>query len=260
MARVALLPLLALAFLGGRAAPLAGFTQFTTGSAGGTIWRGTIPGGLQPSLVYLPPNYSTSTRYPVVYLLHGMPGDSREYADSLDLADLADELIEDGSVQPFIAVLPTAGATPKYNGEWAGPWERYLVTQVVPWADSHLSTIATRQGRTLAGLSAGGFGAIDIGLRNPKLFGTLESWSGYFKPFHDGPFVHASKSTLEWNTPTIVVKRRAAELKSLGTRFFLSTGPRHGQIHPADTLAFDREVRDLGLVQHYWSYPHKRGM
>ncbi len=266
MRRYGLIPLLALVLLAPLAAsadpgtPLPGFTLFKTGVGGGTIWRGPIPGGLQPALVYLPPGYTTSARYPVVYLLHGMPGDSREYADSLGLANLADGLIADGTVRPFIAVLPTAGPDPHYNGEWAGPWERYVVTQVVPWTDAHLSTIATREGRTLAGLSAGGFGAIDIGLRNPTLFGTLESWSGYFKPFHDGPFTHASPSWLEWNTPTIVVKRFAPRLAALGTRFFLSTGPGHGHIHSSDTLAFDRQVAGLGLTQRYWSYPTKTGM
>ena len=25
-------------------------------------------------------------------------------------------------------------------------------------------------------------------LRNPGVFGTAESWSGYFQPLHDGPF------------------------------------------------------------------------
>lgn len=266
MGRYALVPVLALALLAARsagaatAAPANGFKLLGSGSAGGTIWQGSIPGGLQPSLVYLPPGYSTSVRYPVVYLLHGMPGDPTEYADSLDLAELADELIEDGSARPFIAVLPAAGPDPHYDGEWAGPWERYLVTRVVPWTDAHLSTLATRRDRALAGLSAGGFGAVDIGLRNPTVFGTLESWSGYFEPFHDGPFAHASRSALEWNTPTIVVKRRAAELRALGTRFFLSTGPGHGKIHAAATLAFDREVAGLGLTQRYVSYPRKRGM
>ena len=79
----------------------------------------------------------------------------------------------------------------RYNGEWAGPWERYLVDDVVPWVDTHLPTHRDRDGRTIAGLSAGGFGAADIGLRAPRLFGTIESWSGYFHPLHDGPFEHA---------------------------------------------------------------------
>ena len=269
MRSIALIPPLALALLaavaGGPArpapaAPLLGFRLLRTGSAGGTIWQGPIPGAPQPGLVYLPPGYTTSTRYPVVYLLHGLPGDPQEYADALDLADLGDELVETGEAEPFIAVLPAAGLSAHYDGEWAGPWERYLVSDVVPWVDAELPTLATRQGRTLAGLSAGGFGAIDIGLRNPRLFGTLESWSGYFTPFHDGPFAHASRATLAANTPTILVRRRARLLGSLATRFFLSTGPGHGHIRPSETVAFDREVAALGLTQRYWSHPRKRGM
>jgi enterochelin esterase-like enzyme len=41
--------------------------------------------------------------------------------------------------------------------------------------------IANRSGRALIGLSAGGFGAFNIGLRDPATFGAVESWSGYFE-------------------------------------------------------------------------------
>ena len=56
---------------------------------------------------------------------------------------------------------------------------------VVPWVDAHLPTMPTLSGRVLAGLSADGYGAVDIGLRHRGLFGTLEAWSGYFTPFRD---------------------------------------------------------------------------
>jgi enterochelin esterase-like enzyme len=52
----------------------------------------------------------------------------------------------------------------------------------VPWTDANLPTVADRAGRILAGLSAGGYAAVDIGLRHPFMFSTLEAWSGYFRP------------------------------------------------------------------------------
>jgi dipeptidyl aminopeptidase/acylaminoacyl peptidase len=51
----------------------AGFRVFSHGPAGGEIWRGTIPGARRASMIYVPPGYSTAQRYPVVYLLAGMP-------------------------------------------------------------------------------------------------------------------------------------------------------------------------------------------
>jgi enterochelin esterase-like enzyme len=100
----------------------------------------------------------------------------------------------------------------------------------------------------LAGLSAGGYGAVDIGLRNPGLFGTVESWSGYFTPLHDGPFAHARKTTLDANTPTRLAAEDAPELRRAGQRYFLSTGRAHSHwFRPSATLAFARKLRTLRI-------------
>src|SRR5205823_12210178 len=107
-----------------------------------------------------------------------------EYAHDLGLLDWADAQISAGRLRPFIAVAPSAAQ--RTGGEWAGVWEKYLIDGVVPWVDANLPTIATADGRVLAGLSAGGFGTYD-GLRNPELFGRLASWGGYFHPLDDGP-------------------------------------------------------------------------
>ncbi len=142
-------------------------------------------------------------------------------------------------------MLPAAGPAPKYNGEWAGPWESELVDQVVPFVDAHLSTIASRSGRVIAGLSAGGFGAADIGIRNPSVFGSVVSWSGYFHPLRDGPFKVATKSVLAANDPQMLVAKDGAKLQ---LRFFLSTGPYHSHwFKPAETTAFAAELRKDGL-------------
>jgi hypothetical protein len=230
------------------------------GAPGGTLWAGTIPGRYAPSrpgssFVYLPPNYSASKSYPVVYLLHGMPGDPLSYVHGADLASFADQLIARGG-RPFIAVAPYAGpATHRGLAEWAGRWENYLIDDVLPWTDTHLSTVRAAAGRVIGGLSAGGFGAIDIGLRHPGLFGTLESWSGYFTPLRDGPFVHASAAYLAAHNPTLLVRHEAHLLRELGTTFELSTGVGHGDISPAMTNAFAAELHSLHLRTSMWFVP-----
>jgi S-formylglutathione hydrolase FrmB len=231
---------------------LGSFRELRSGPDGGSIWRGVIPGAVRKSAVYLPPGLSTARRYPVVYLLHGMPGSPWSYINSLSLAALSDTLISRGAVRPFIAVVPVAGPSGHYDGEWTGPWEQYLVQKVVPWVDGHLPTIAEARGRTLAGLSAGGYGAVDIGLRNPRLFGRLESWGGYFEPFRDGPLAHAGRVRLAGNDPRLVVRSEAPLLRRLGMRFYLSSGPGHGKVQPRDTIRFARELEQLGLSHRLW--------
>jgi enterochelin esterase-like enzyme len=235
-----------LAALAASAALLPGFTPTATGPDGGQVWSGTFPGAARAGFVYLPPAFDTSKRYPVVYLLHGMPGSPSEYLDGTDLAAFADAGISSGALRPFIAVGPAAGTSRAYNGEWAGPWERELVGQLVPWVDEHLPTVGTRAGRVIAGLSAGGYGAADIGIRNARLFGAIESWSGYFRPLDDGPFKDATRAVLAANDPQSLVQLDARAL--VGTRFFLSSGPYHSHwFRPEETVAFAREAHRAGL-------------
>ena len=239
-----------------------GWTHLTTGLDGGTVWTGRIVNQFaawdrRPSAVYLPPGFSRRKRYPVVYLLHGMRGSPSEFWDALDIADVADGLISSGRARPFIAVMPVAGPlVHPGGGEWVGVWEDYVVADVVPWVDANLPTIPTARDRALEGLSAGGFGAMDIGLRHPGLFGALGSWAGYFAPvFHDGPFAHADKADLDAHTPTLLVRREAAELRRDRTRFYISVGGNHGAVLTRWSVSFAQELRGLGLPFRLWRLP-----
>jgi enterochelin esterase-like enzyme len=240
-----------------------GWTQVATGTDGGTVWAGRIPNTYEPwdtraSAVYLPPGYDASQRYPVLYLLHGLVGSPAEYYRALHLADHVDGMIASG-VQPFIVVMPVGGQVVDPNGgEWAGPWEDYIVDDVVPWVDRHLSTIPSPQGRALEGLCAGGYGSIDIGLRHPGLFGTLGSWEGYFAPFRDGPFVHATAADLAAHDPQLLVREEAPVLRRDGIRFYVSAGGNHGQILSRWTVDFARELTQLHLPHRLWLLPRSQ--
>jgi enterochelin esterase-like enzyme len=208
---------------------LPSFVEIVRGPAGGTIWQGVIRNGAYPrsprrSLVYFPPGFSAQRRYPTLYVLHGIRGSPYSIANGLRFATFADDAIVAGQVRPFLAVMPPAGLTARFHGEWTGVWERYVVEDVVPWSDRHLPALRLPGARAIAGLSAGGYGAADIGLRHPTLFGTIESWSGSFFAPHDGSLRHASAKQLAANDPTLLAEREAGLLRALRTRFFLSCG------------------------------------
>jgi enterochelin esterase-like enzyme len=248
-----------LRFLASRTQPgdlPAGFRVFSHGPAGGEIWRGVIPGARRASMVYVPPGYSSARRYPVVYLLAGMPGSPWSYVNSLSLASVAATLIARRLAVPFVAVMPPAGPSGHYSGEWAGPWERYLTRRVLPWSAAHLSVSGEW---TIAGLSAGGFGAVDIALRHPTLFRQVESWGGYFRPFRDGPLRLASPVELAAHDPELLVRADVPLLRGRRVRFFLSTGPGHGKIEAAATPRFARLLRALGLAYRLELVPTKQG-
>jgi len=239
---------------------LTGFTQTATGPAGGQVLTGTFPGTAREGFVYLPPGFDRTKHYPVVYLLHGMPGSPSEYLYGTQLPEFADTQIEAGRLRPFIAVVPAAGTQPKYNGEWAGPWEDALVDRIVPWVDANLPAIASPRGRVIAGLSAGGYGAIDIAVRHPDVFGAVESWSGYFSPLHDGPFKGATREMLAAHDPMLLVRSERARLQLAGTRFFVSSGPSHSHwFREGQTVSFARELRGLGLPVELRLFSSQRG-
>jgi enterochelin esterase-like enzyme len=228
------------------------------------VWTGRIPNTFarwdrRRSAIYLPPGYDPARRYPVVYLLHGMRGSPTSIYRGLGLATVADRLIASGA-PPFIAVLPVAGPVRRPNtGEWAGVWERFVVGDVVPWVDQHLATLPAARGRALEGLCAGGFGALDIGLRHPGLFGALGSWEGYFAPmFRDGPFAHASRSVLLAHDPRVLARREATLLRRRGVRIYLSAGGNHGHVLRRWTLDFARELRALRVSHELWLLPRSQ--
>ncbi len=236
-----------------------GFVRVGVGPGGGTVWQGVISAhargeSLRASDVYLPPGFSTLKRYPVLYLLHGMPGSPRSFVDGLGIASVSDHLIASGAVRPFIAVMPAAGRR-HYDGEWAGRWATFVVHTVVPWANARLPTLRDPADTAIAGLSAGGFGAVDIGLRHPRMFGTLEAWSGYFRPARDGPLRHLSAAALRRDDPTLQVRKEAPLLAAAGTRFFLSSGTTHDRWTERVTRAFAAELSSLRLPHTLWLAP-----
>jgi enterochelin esterase-like enzyme len=262
LAAVALLSCAA-AVRAANAPPLNGFTAIDRGFDGGTIWSGRIrnpfvPRDTRETDIYLPPGYSSTTRYPVLYLLHGFWGEPSEFVISLRIADVADSLVRAGTVRPFIIVMPPGGRPDgskgeRAKGEWAGASEDFIVQTVVPWVDSHLPTLTTARARAIGGVSAGAYGAVDIALRHLGLFATAESWEGYFRPFRDGPFDDASQATLAAHDPVLLARKEAASIRAHKLRFFLSTGGSHGSVKRSWTFEFDRELRSLHIKDKLWS-------
>ncbi len=138
-------------------------------------------GGTLPAKVYLPANYAGGHRYRVIYFLHGLPADPDSYIFNDFVADAAAS-----GPEQAIVVAPQGARSQGSDREYLdqGPdenWPRAIASDLTRCVEERFSTIAGRAGRTLVGLSAGGYGAFNIGLRNLRTFGAVESWSGYFE-------------------------------------------------------------------------------
>jgi enterochelin esterase-like enzyme len=133
--------------------------------------------------VYLPADYATSTQaYPVLYFLHGLPAGAHAY-QGFGFVERALDQTGDGA----ILVIPQGARynepDPEYVDRAKGDrWETAIGTELPAVIDARYRTLATRNGRAIIGLSAGGFGAMHIGIADLQRFGVIESWSGYFHP------------------------------------------------------------------------------
>jgi S-formylglutathione hydrolase FrmB len=127
-----------------------------------------------PLLVLLPDGYDTEStkRYPVVYLLHGVGGDYREWQRV--------GIEKEAAGLPVIIAMPEGDRSFYVNSHDAavGRWEDYITGEVIAHVDAKYRTVAAREARGISGLSMGGYGAVTLGLRKPKLFATIASHSG----------------------------------------------------------------------------------
>ena len=159
--------------------------------------------------VYLPENYDAKgpKAYPVVYLLHGLPFSEETYTNQNTwdpwvrpgqmwpfqqypdfpqegFRKWVDNLIENGTIEPMIIVMPNAACEAGYgfsfytNSEVNGKFEDYIVKDMVNFIDSNYNTKSDRSGRALVGHSQGGYAAFKLGLLHPDVFGTVASHSG----------------------------------------------------------------------------------
>ena len=180
-------------------------------------------------MVYLPPGYSPAKRYPVDYLLHGMPGQPHVFVTIANLDVRLDNLIAEHKTKPMILVYPDGriGGSVLSDSEWAntpaGRFENYVL-DVVHDVDTRFSTVPHRQDRVIAGFSAGAYGALNIALHHLSEFTSVQVWSGYFTQTRSGVFAHASPAALAYNSPYRDVRRSAPQIRHDGLRVYMFVG------------------------------------
>jgi enterochelin esterase-like enzyme len=88
-----------------------------------TRWYTTSTGETRQAFVYTPPGYdqNRSTRYPVLYLQHGMGEDRRAWPVQGRTNFILDNLIAEKKAVPMIVVMEDGGITPGPGGARGGP-------------------------------------------------------------------------------------------------------------------------------------------
>ncbi len=143
-------------------------------------------GTTRKAVIYTPPSYSRRNRYPVLYLLHGIGGDEKEWLNGGQPQVILDNLYADGKIEPMIVVMPNGRAMkddrPGENimapdkVEAFATFEKDLLNDLIPFIEKKYPVIKDRDHRAIAGLSMGGGQALNFGLGNLDMF----AWVGGF--------------------------------------------------------------------------------
>ncbi|MCD6507334.1 hypothetical protein J7M22_12025 [Candidatus Poribacteria bacterium] len=160
----------------------------------------------KPLTVYLPPGYDEhpQKRYPTVYLLHGAvrPGKPELFSKASSLlilhdgaAAYVDKLVAQGKTDGLILVgvdgTTKIGCSYYTNSSVNGNYADYICRDIVRYVDRKYRTIPRRESRAILGSSAGGYGAMYLGMTHPELFcaivtmspGAITAPSAYFEEY-----------------------------------------------------------------------------
>src|SRR5690606_35291033 len=138
------------------------------------------------ALIYTPPGYSKRKKYPVLYLLHGIGGDEKEWLNGANVPVILDNLYAQGKLAPMIVVMPNGRAMKddRAGGNVFEPervqafatFEKDLLNDLIPFIEKNFPVLKDREHRAIAGLSMGGGQSLNFGLGNLERF----AWIGGF--------------------------------------------------------------------------------
>ena len=143
-------------------------------------------GASRRALIYTPPGFSKKKKYAVLYLLHGIGGDEKEWLNGGKPQVILDNLYAENKIEPMIVVMPNGRAM---KDDRAGgnifdsakvqafaTFEKDLLNDLIPYIEKTFSVLTDREHRAIAGLSMGGGQSLNFGLGNLDKF----AWVGGF--------------------------------------------------------------------------------
>lgn len=227
--------------------------------------------------LYLPPGYgeeaNRARRYAALYLLHGAPGQPGDWTQGMHVQVMEDAGIAAGTLPPMIVVMPEGNGGVWHDSQYVNTHngfnaEAVIAHDVVQYVDAHYRTVADRHARAIAGISEGGYGAMNLGLKHVSTFGTIVSISGYFTADPAEVFAGNDPWGHDWalmkaNSPLLYAPRLAG---LRGTNVLMMDNTSDGP-YTRDARRFDQTLTRWRiahttvlqpapnpLAAHYWPY------
>ena len=200
------------------------------------VYMSKTVGAQRKAVIYLPPGYSKRVKHPVLYLLHGIGGDEREWLKNANPQVILDNLYSEKKIAPMIVVMPNGRAM---KDDRAGgnifdsvkvqafsTFEKDLLNDLIPFVEKKFPVYKDRGNRAIAGLSMGGGQSLNFGLGNLDKF----AWVGGFS------------SAPNTKTPDVLVPD-ATKARSLLNLLWISCGV------DDNLIGFSQRTHDY-LVEH----------
>lgn len=136
--------------------------------------------------IYTPPGFNKKKKYPVLYLLHGIGGDEKEWLNGGNPQIILDNLYSEGKIEPMIVIMPNGRAMKDDSAsgdimaadkvQAFATFEKDLLHDLIPFIEKKYPVLKDREHRAIAGLSMGGGQSLNFGLGNLDQF----AWVGGF--------------------------------------------------------------------------------
>ncbi|MBQ0080323.1 MAG: endo-1,4-beta-xylanase Z [Alistipes sp.] len=222
--------------------------------------------------VYIPDGYdaSSSKKYPVLYLLHGLGG-SCESWPSYGIRDIADEMSKSGFSLPMFIVMPDAAGEGEKKSGWnvgydnrkGWNYENFFIEELIPHVEKQFPIYADKRHRAITGQSMGGHGAFLFGLFYPEYFSSVCTMGGrlHGKPDTERK-IHYANSIAPNDFVDNLPKMEKSQIDKLkGTRWYLDCADGDSLLDGSygvymflrkNDIMAELRVRDGGHTKMYW--------
>ncbi|WDF57624.1 sialate O-acetylesterase [Flavobacterium sp. KACC 22758] len=171
-------------------APL-GFDEINPNAPQGKVetlsYESKTVGSTRKATIYAPPGFNKNKKYPVLYLLHGIGGDEKEWLNGGQPNVILDNLYAEGKLEPMIVVMPNGRAMKddRAGGDIMAAdkvkafsvFEKDLLNDLIPFIEKKYPVLKDREHRAIAGLSMGGGQSLNFGLGNLDQFALVGAFS-----------------------------------------------------------------------------------
>jgi MYXO-CTERM domain-containing protein len=199
--------------------------------------------GMKKVSVYTPPGYTTGTKYPVMYLHHGIGGNEVSWlgkgSNEGNADNVMDYLYSKQLAKPMIVVMPNGKMDGADDFARFANWEDVLLKDLIPWVEKTYSAATDADHRAISGLSMGGGQTFNFGFPHTDVF-------HYIGPYSAAPNTKPPAQTI----PNVATVKQNVKV------IFISCGDQDGLINNSEN--YHKFLND-NSVDHVWQIEPGQG-